>query len=903
MLSNREIDWPAATPWTMPDDRFSPYSGPIGLGSLYRLGLDLNVAREVYQTEVSVSFDLHDLTAVLNPNLGPPPFGLTTGASTLIAKTAEVTITGTGSPTIRHDRFTTWAISGMTPGDYEVRASHPLNQFDADDVIEISIPDLPPPGMPAMTDEFGRTETTGQLTGVFPGNRDAQWYTPRSFIWIEAEGMYREFMTGCGGDFFTGYDDVPGMYFRSTALPGNRPATWYLYDGEDGWASGSITGGDDPIEVVVNCGGPSDSFTGSGPAFAPNISMTLEVVDSTGMAMTGVPVSFGGGAWAHGETRAVTELPFFDETTLPGWTISTQDTTITSAQPATGTIRVVVTKTFEVTGTVVGTGGRGIGSTRITMVTPSGRRFDEESTNTDGTFRLTSPSGTSVQPVLITVNAPGYLPYQRLFTPDPMADALTDQMITLTPTPGPTIGDIRLDRAGMFLPGVLQSGDPEGFNPNNARGTLTATFEADVTPTTLSYMVDRFTSEGGGSGTVSREDPVQRVFLLDPRRFAASPEQTDTDEPTMLDLSTIDLASWTAIESAARTNTDAEGSPSRVLLWSAEQGESNWQGQVELWNLPPGQFEPYIVAVSAQGGVSVRQYSPPAGRPALRGARIPEWASVVLNIIGTIDATGGTDVINSVLAGVGFEPSGGFSTAIGERPGTDDGGTYQTVTYDYRVDLTVKNGQDGPQGLLALGPNFIGITVKGNVRFIANGAAGTVTISGGGGLDLDSGELLGDLFSPGIMRGFPVRPINPTVSGSFSLDNIVALGEDGTTFASYRLQRTATANIKGRHRHRPHAARRRHPRDRRAAARGAGDGRQARGHLRARCRRDDPAEHVLCQSRAAADHGRRSRAAHHRPRRGAGPGPARVVQPLRLGAHRLLGPRRADQPQRRRAAG
>ncbi|MFH1807578.1 MAG: carboxypeptidase-like regulatory domain-containing protein [Pseudomonadota bacterium] len=783
--------WPAATPWPFAVDSHAHVGPPLALGSRYAFDMQLHIVKQVYRREMPIQHDMPSFNhSYLNPDLGLGIFD-----EDVLKSQTVIDVVGASDVVVHYDRLayssSQYRIDNLRPGHYEFRASHPINIFEADDVFTIDVYDQGAPGMPPPGNDYLGIEEVGSITGSLPEPSETGFYSD-CYYWSGSEYLSMGGL-GCIDAFYTVYDVLPGIFFETTWLPGMGSGGTYYFGNYDAlnevwyWTSGHLTAGATSQPVRINCGGPQDTFAGGGspPPYATNIQVDVEIKDNWDQPVTGIRAEVQPGVYASHGDRLNISAPMPSPVTIDvlGWTASA-GLAFHSNDPPEGRIRVRVSKTLEIAGHLYGPDGSPVEDAEIDAFNGFEQPLGGDTTAADGSYRI-AVGEDGAEGIWLSTSQRGYYPIRKKFTPPLDATALSGTALHLQPIAGPVLGSVAVDRFGVFLPGVLKSGSPEDFNADNAAGNLTATVDVLATARTLSYPVDAYAHEG--SGTLNRlvEDPIAALYVLYPRYFSAAPGTVSASQTHEHVLGDLDIWGWETMQRQVRAGQDAAGDPLRVLQWRALEpvSGSTWHAEVPLWRLPPGEFAPLVVAVSAQGGVSTLAYADPGDHPILRGAAVPEWAQSMLNVIGTIDAYNLGDAVNNLIPAGPIQASGTFGSAIGIRPD-------QTLTYTYELGVTFKDAQDGPQsGLMSLAGGLIGLAATGKVKFDVDGGAGTVMVSGSGSLTAEAGDKLG-ILKPGIVRGFPVKPIQPSITVTSSIDNVAVVGDTGLTFPEYRLQRS-----------------------------------------------------------------------------------------------------------------
>ncbi|NOY80393.1 MAG: hypothetical protein GXP31_05230 [Kiritimatiellaeota bacterium] len=409
----------------------------------------------------------------------------------------------------------------------------------------------------------------------------------------------------------------------------------------------------------------------------------------------------------------------------------------------------------------------------------SGNSLAEGVADSNGAFLL---GNFNIQPVYIEVRAPGFVPHrQRLAPASPDQADLNTGTIALVPLPPPTISEFALDRFGLFVPGVLKSGDAGGFNADNALSGLTATWSVATVSATVDVTLPGYDDAGGTpqSTSFSINDEIMEVWLVDKRWFekplVANTTQTQAmlTAPAPLTESTF-RAFLKQITDAERDGADFFVIHSPGTLRTppdAREATRTFEGTLKLHELPAGDFMPMVFVVTKYGVVTTADYRLPAGKKKLQGIRFPKWAATILEVIG-MAATFAPDVDPSNVVPVGrFVPLPSFSSGLDLNPLTG------YLTYEYRIGVQMIEGGKAPAaGPLALGPKTLGLGYKGEIGFKVNGENSTVELLAAGTVEKDSKEAF-TLYTPAFLKGiFTVD--SASVSGTLTRTIVQNLNPD-----------------------------------------------------------------------------------------------------------------------------
>jgi len=385
----------------------------------------------------------------------------------------------------------------------------------------------------------------------------------------------------------------------------------------------------------------------------------------------------------------------------------------------------------------------------------SGNPLDTKTSDANGAFVL---GNFNIQAVYLEIRASGFIPHrQRILPTTPDQADFNASAITLQPLPSPSVpsGGFTLDRFGLFVPGVLKSGDAGGYDVNNALSGLTATWTVRVTPATVSYSLAGLDDANGTPQTtsVSFQDPVESVWLIDKRWFEAPAVANEVQvenalsAPSPLNAKTI-RALFSDITAARRNNADFFVIYSAGKLQdSARNGQQVFSGSIKLSDLPSGKFLPMAVLLTRGGAAVAVDYQVPGGKKVLQGLKFPKWAAGVLEAIG-VAATFTPDVDPSKVVPLGrFIPLPTFSSGLDLNPVTG------YLTYEYRLGVQLIEGEKAPAaGPLALGPKTLGLGFKGEIGFKVSGETSKVELLASGTVSKNAKEGF-DLYTPAFLKG------------------------------------------------------------------------------------------------------------------------------------------------------
>ncbi|MEZ5324271.1 MAG: carboxypeptidase regulatory-like domain-containing protein [Verrucomicrobiales bacterium] len=387
-----------------------------------------------------------------------------------------------------------------------------------------------------------------------------------------------------------------------------------------------------------------------------------------------------------------------------------------------------------------------IPNARIIIKDSTGGFVREERADESGEFVFGQTLQES-EPFFIEVVAPGFQTWRKRFTgadavvdPTNQAQGLLDVTVFMLPLPLPTISDSSLDRRGLFLPWVNQQGSEDDvFTADEA---LTMTWVAQAEGKSYEDMAQPF--DGTTAPERLFEDPISEIWLVDPRQWQgipvdANPEPIPNIDP-LLDVNADPVVKLAFLRSLE------EGMYPNASFWKIEEpeaaedgGSSGGSAEVKLWELPEGEFRPIVVAISEGGAVGMMRHEWSNEAEVLEGADVPEWLSVVLDVMGIV---AGVKKVNDRVGAaekLGFDakelfpdgrlvPTGDFSVLI-----LNDN---DFLYYNYVVDISANEGMNSSaEKLIGLGPGFLGLQlfaqakaeIEGQDKAVKMSLSGTAT--------------------------------------------------------------------------------------------------------------------------------------------------------------------------------
>lgn len=654
----------------------------------------------------------------------------------LSANGAEIQATGTTVQTAPVNKQNRFVLKGMRPGTYTIALNNPL--YDSAPVTVTVAPWQPPGILPAVA--------PGSPTYFFPGITHADGRFILRAEW-KAKGSIMIDTYNFGGDppeyQFSG--SIRPQFFRMTGLPDQLFSFSFFPDSiptpsytvwarhGDGWFSSAGSGSQ--TFKAFERGLADNTFPNRPPAADPSYTLELRAVSRTdpNIEIPGVTVQFlsgtprpAGGQVAHDGS------PFATGATHSGgqWLFASSRTE--TVNPATRHIRTIVSmnRAMTVQGRLESTNGP-IPDAAVVLRNRYGNPIANAVTRADGGFGF---FGVPPQTVYLDVNRRGFIPQRKRYSPPSPAAPDIRADLTLETVPAPILWNFDMNRYGMFLPGVTKSGDSKGFNSEHARRMLTTTWESEAEGEDFQVKLEGFfnpdeTQKPAEEYKVS--DQIAELWIVDRRAFTNAFVNEKNQKAFQLveppsPLNYVTVKRWLD----ELTTGKKDGKPYFVVhrqLVAKETDTSQFRGEIYLPDLPSGEFKPMLVALTDAGGVAVMNYSPPAGREALLGMNLPEWASGILNAVGTLAnfPTGEKQLFKKYEAG--FLKIGSLSfpveSRIGLNPFTASPVDDATLTYKYVMGIDVPLGEGNAEtGPFSLAPKFLGLQLRGaTLEFEASG--------------------------------------------------------------------------------------------------------------------------------------------------------------------------------------
>ena len=733
-------------PWPYPD--LWPHAGSIdtfhapwiSLSSGAEYDVDLVVRRQFIDLVGSVDVTNESFSAVTATSSG-----VEADVRDLALGTA-VTVTGAQGRSVPvQEDFNAglrYQVTGLRAGTYSVNVDHP--RYTAGSPIPVTVPLWGKPGFAPAEDPqvslfplagwryelqhpttFQRLEASNVVTvdSSPPYAQVRDWYDPQ-----DGNPAYYLPETVINSVFYVEMPHRPGDLFRAGGQPDAACQMHIALDDQGTWKWASRPCRSDRQYVFYRGGGPSDDFPSSTASpFVSSVPLEVRTLLGDGAELPGLVLELVDASQVTSGTTTSSQASGVGATMVtPGWAILSTACRYESS-PRAMKCDYRVERRMAVSGAVTLPGGGPAADVVVRVLDRFGQELAWTRTDNTGAFALAGYEQPQAQAVWLDVQAPGYYPVRKRFDPSLATPDVTGAALPLTQLPSPTISAFEFDRYGLFLPLVTRSGDSTGYNAQNALPDLTLTARVDAAAQPFSYTVDSFAPDGGPSTPeqLTRPDAVVDFYVVDKRLF---PSRATNEVAAQPELTAADLQDPAALQKflAEAAVGQRGGQPLQALVvrGASEGADAGYAAQVSLPNLPPGVFDPFAVVVTEQGAVAVADYTPPAGKPALEGVGLPQWAQTFTDVLGFIvNYKPDMDVGDLVPQGK-FRPQPDFSADIDVNPNG-------TMTYNYALGVAATEGTPAPgSGLLGLGNRFIGLQLGGRIGFKLDGATQKASLYG-----------------------------------------------------------------------------------------------------------------------------------------------------------------------------
>ncbi len=666
--------------------------------------------------------------------------------------------------------------TSLGPGTYTLTLTHPrytfLERGTANPSVTVTLPPWAAPGVLPPSDPglSGYVEPLHiKRVGGFP-TFDATHTDPGTRItldirfWDSVDQTYRDHpLSGLvppGSGFLRpAYTGAKLFTGEGAAWPQGAFSAWIYAAGAENQdyyrANISVSGQDTTFDVYL--GGPSANTE---PAPAPSYELVLDSVsqDDPGTHVPGTTFTFqlqGGGSQvvpANGQT-----LPDFTgalgtaNITNPKWVNAGRERIL--LDPAVPRVKLValMDRGVKVRGVVRRAGGNvPVAGAQVRMLNRFGNlppNFEQLS-GTNGAFAFAALIPGSA-PLFVEVHAPGYTPWRERFAPgsfieDPLEPdlLLLDAQVELSPLPPPVMDELALDRQGGFLTGVSRAGNQSVFDRFQAEGPLTMTWTGRATAVPVTYTMALFDRPDGtsrGSQTYTIPDAIAEMFLVDPRAFTNQPyADPAVPVPPPATGGSSALHEWlrevqtgVAVNFASTTNVFHQRVNRLANGATAEQKLAT--GRIPLWQLPPEDFRPVLLARTKLGAVGLLNPHVAPAAPALKGLKTPAWMAFATDIMGSTAGIAATqDKVREWVPEGRFVPLPDFTAEI---DADEDG----FLNYEYGLTVEWATGNANPgTGLMAFAPGSLGLVFNGHAGFGLRGTNHEVFITNWANVNTES---------------------------------------------------------------------------------------------------------------------------------------------------------------------
>ncbi len=640
---------------------------------------------------------------------------------------------------------------GIPPGlGYRMAFTHPRFRltsqsaqwtFDCADRAPAGLVPPTPPTVASLTP----MEYASQGRYLEPVNPGSASFTVKK--WDSTYSYYATVATR-RPDFLTMEYTGDRVFEYDTMTPPTPYVAWvelgrHFDDGQEHWCAVPCDGGN--LEQTIYIGGARAAE--SAPFMKPplRVAYDLRVVarnyNGTKEELEGVQVTFteGGTAVSGGPTLTGRTLSYdFNKTNVvyPGWIFNSSGSVAeVSGDTALVTVTVYMQQRSNLRGRIVNARTESpVSGAAVRLVRAQGQEGEQlPLSKADGSFSSSLALWNEVH--FLEVAARGYVPHRlRLATSDLVPGGTLAlegaRAIRLEPLPPPEVlpETITFDRFGAFLPGVKKAGNQDAFRAFTADGPLTMTWTLKTrNPTNAVVEVlnfDTLDDQPGGTQTVTLEDEVTQVWLIDARGYTNNP---DTDIPVPLVVPNAadphEVHDW-----LTKIGSNHPGTPNvfhrrRSDLRTPEQTNIiEVTGQLKLWQLPPDEFKPVFVAVTQRGAVALHAFSYTgeyAGKE-LVGFRRPQWLGAMGDTLGLVAGSfpmveDRLDALRKATPVGRFMPLPKFTADIYLR-------ATRFLDYTYALDVNLTEGMTGTGGRLArLLPGRYGLDLLAGIEATLKG--------------------------------------------------------------------------------------------------------------------------------------------------------------------------------------
>ena len=616
---------------------------------------------------------------------------------------------------------------------------------------------------------------------------------PDIYYWCDhcdnGNGEYQS-STGVGYSHFTVHDALPSILWRGTRAAGlsdgSTGTIWSLHRDTNRWAKSSVA--PNQTELAIYDGGPDDNFTSSSPLEQHSAEVTVRTFTQD-EEIEGVRLQINESEEITTPATFTADADYQIEQADPAWSTYSQQHEITNINPLQIEVSVLVGRDSVLSGVVLDEMGEPIEGAEIDMHGRYGNSitsYGTHATDETGSWHRSVPALLR-SALFVEVSEQGYLPQRlRIDLNDYDTEDIDGIDFVLKQPPLPEVESTSIDRAGLFLPGVRKAGASDNFGPTDAIDTLTATWQVTAPTQEATVELAPYPHHDGDSDTQTIRDPANEVWLIDRRRFPSGFFATDAGD--------IEEISFPEAVDLREIHELLEGLPGDEVLRSkgVELEEGVFEGELELWKVPPGEFDPVVVVISQLGAVDFFDFELDEPELQLEGADIPAWASHLLTIIGTAAHFGDDVKYHNLMPEDSLVPGANVSGAIAQHDDDD-----RFLTYNYGLGATLGLKSETPtQGLIAAGAESMGLSGGVGINFGLDGKVREATLGSSGtfGTENEHERRQG---MPAVVRRLPWTPkltVNTSVGASIEISE--RLGAANEPIPDFSLTRSITGDHK-----------------------------------------------------------------------------------------------------------
>ena len=669
--------WPYPDVWTYNNFEFGHHGGGLAFNSEHEYQLDFVVHKHYIHVSGLISIQGSPFGGVvlrIDPDGSNPEihrynhFEQTKGM---------VQLTGTSSQTVPINGDNRFLFRNLSPGNYTMAVVHP--DYTSQEV-SFTIAPWDAPGIIPRVEPFTPSY-------FFPGIVHCNFQFDIEASW-KHKGQI-EIKTYRFNANTAEYDPIGSrfpQYFRAAAF-GNTlfkydrvgsvpPGAYTIYSKiDDGWYRNSGTGSQTFDGAVI--GGALDNTKPSSSPTNPGTGTTtvsgdlatyimdLHAVSAgdTSMDISNVTVEF-----PKGTPKPAGGIVRHEGTAFPNgashagmqWTYSFfPSPTVELIDPLARSVKVTVfmKRAMVISGEVKiasnSINKKGLAGAAVVIRGRNGAPLNRTVTDKDGKYRV---GNFDPQPIYVDINRRGFIPQRHLRKPGSQDNPdLTGQDFEMAPVPAPSVSTFKMNRFGLFIPGVTKSSDSSipgtaagGLNPESARGKLTATWKVKASAPQHQISLTGFydaKNKQKPNEVFTINDKIEEVWIVDRRAFdkpfVNDPNQLVTDNlrpPSTINYVTV--RQWLSEMTSAKKDNQPHYVVHKIAMRQSINDDGEFEGKIPLWELPSGVFKPRAVVITKSGGVLIEDYKLPKvgdkDAMPLQGMTLPKWAASLLEVVGTV---------------------------------------------------------------------------------------------------------------------------------------------------------------------------------------------------------------------------------------------------------------------------